>query len=640
MRGAKMGNKSIGLCLSGGGHRASIFTLGALLYLVDADRHRDVKAISSVSGGSLTSGFFAAQTESIQSMDREAFDRCAARWAGQIAGNPSWWITALATHVVLFVLWAVLTCMTWGWLPPLSDVTGNPRWWESQLGYLLAVCVWAGLVAHRPGGTFWGWWGTWLYVGIFLPAAFLAVFVWWAPLPWLSRIAIAVVAAGVIGLRPYIADYAFRATVFGNKQLKFIQATPHHVFCATEIQEGRHVFFGRNFIHSYTAGLGQSADLRLSTAVQASANFPVAFPYRIFRISKYRFKLRTGPLSLIAKPMTSLALSDGGVQDNMGITWFVDNAERIASLKQRFSWDSSRPPKSDCDRIEDQLVAMDDRSDLLIVVNSSFPPPWTALIGWVQRIPLIGEIVALLSVQRVMYNHRGREQSRQLHRSFFDRSRSGALVSIEHSSQLFFNFFLLSDQSYMVDPLLREIGLSDIPHSLVQQYRQRAQAVQNRRTYGPDHQAKLAKAVARSHELLNRLEQLSIKKAQAIPRSAEEEGLGDEIAKCKAELAENSLSNEKAAADQRIRDENTRANEGTLVSLEVPTTLRPLGISATSALLRHGYLNCMNICHLLHEGFPLFDDAPSPEEMQKLALGSTRDRYPDSFALSAPFGSD
>jgi hypothetical protein len=59
--GVMMSGKTIGLCLSGGGHRASVFSLGALLYLVDANRHYDIKAISSVSGGSLTSGFLAAQ---------------------------------------------------------------------------------------------------------------------------------------------------------------------------------------------------------------------------------------------------------------------------------------------------------------------------------------------------------------------------------------------------------------------------------------------------------------------------------------------------------------------------------------------------------------------------------------------------
>ena len=47
----------IGVALSGGGHRAALFGLGALLYIVDAGKHREVVTISSVSGGSLTNAF-------------------------------------------------------------------------------------------------------------------------------------------------------------------------------------------------------------------------------------------------------------------------------------------------------------------------------------------------------------------------------------------------------------------------------------------------------------------------------------------------------------------------------------------------------------------------------------------------------
>jgi hypothetical protein len=36
-----------------GGHRATIWGLGVLLYLVDAGKHREVEVLSSVSGGSI-----------------------------------------------------------------------------------------------------------------------------------------------------------------------------------------------------------------------------------------------------------------------------------------------------------------------------------------------------------------------------------------------------------------------------------------------------------------------------------------------------------------------------------------------------------------------------------------------------------
>ena len=46
----------IAVALSGGGHRA-LFSLGALVYLVDAGKSREVTSVSSVSGGSLIDRF-------------------------------------------------------------------------------------------------------------------------------------------------------------------------------------------------------------------------------------------------------------------------------------------------------------------------------------------------------------------------------------------------------------------------------------------------------------------------------------------------------------------------------------------------------------------------------------------------------
>src|SRR5829696_7148427 len=43
----------IAVALSGGGHRACVFALGALLYLAEAGMGRQVTSIASVSGGSL-----------------------------------------------------------------------------------------------------------------------------------------------------------------------------------------------------------------------------------------------------------------------------------------------------------------------------------------------------------------------------------------------------------------------------------------------------------------------------------------------------------------------------------------------------------------------------------------------------------
>ncbi|NTW35692.1 MAG: patatin-like phospholipase family protein, partial [Syntrophobacteraceae bacterium] len=44
------------LCLSGGGYRAMLFHVGAIWRLYEANLLKDVRRISSVSGGSITAG--------------------------------------------------------------------------------------------------------------------------------------------------------------------------------------------------------------------------------------------------------------------------------------------------------------------------------------------------------------------------------------------------------------------------------------------------------------------------------------------------------------------------------------------------------------------------------------------------------
>src|ERR1700750_829426 len=53
----------VGVALSGGGHRASGWAAGLLLYLADAGRNGDIGVIASVSGGSITNGVVAQQMD-------------------------------------------------------------------------------------------------------------------------------------------------------------------------------------------------------------------------------------------------------------------------------------------------------------------------------------------------------------------------------------------------------------------------------------------------------------------------------------------------------------------------------------------------------------------------------------------------
>src|SRR5687768_7625600 len=78
---------SLAVSLSGGGHRATLFTLGALMYLVDAKANANVSSIASVSGGSLTNGFVGQTLNFRQAESAEFRDRVAAPLATQIANK-------------------------------------------------------------------------------------------------------------------------------------------------------------------------------------------------------------------------------------------------------------------------------------------------------------------------------------------------------------------------------------------------------------------------------------------------------------------------------------------------------------------------------------------------------------------------
>ena len=61
--------KSIGLCLSGGGFRASLYHLGVLRYLAETGQLGNVGAISSVSGGSIIAAYLALRWDVLREHD-------------------------------------------------------------------------------------------------------------------------------------------------------------------------------------------------------------------------------------------------------------------------------------------------------------------------------------------------------------------------------------------------------------------------------------------------------------------------------------------------------------------------------------------------------------------------------------------
>jgi predicted acylesterase/phospholipase RssA len=310
---------SIAVAISGGGHRAALFGLGALMYLVDAEQNRSVTSVSSVSGGSLTNAVV-AQRSDYRTVDAATFEG--------------------------------------------------------------AVRPFAQRLAQR--GTVLSWWGTWLYLGGCVAGFAASVAIWWGPWWWgwrLTGFLIAFLAwSELLRQRGRVCGRAFAETVFQTEGeralLAGIQRSIDHVFCATDLHAGEHVYFSGSFVCAYEFGWGVPGDLPLDAAVQASAALPGAFPVRWLPTARHGFKAGRHQAA-------RMALTDGGVYDNMADQW----PQEVAKRKDRWSG------------LADDLKEPTE----LIVVNASAPLAWGTIgrFGW----PIAGDLLALLRCKDVLYDN-------------------------------------------------------------------------------------------------------------------------------------------------------------------------------------------------------------------------------------------
>jgi hypothetical protein len=257
------------VALSGGGHRAALFGLGVLLYLVDAERNRSVTSIASVSGGSLTNGYV-AQSVDYATVSTEDFWETAGRLARTITKRGTLWATPL----------------TWAYL-----------------------------------------------VLLIVSAACVVVGVWFLPidLPWRVALFFAglVLVAWIASFRGWVCARAFASTLFSSGGRRTPLAAVHtavdHVFCAADLHWGEHVYLSGRFVCAYRYGFGKPGALSLADAVHASAAYPGGFPARWFRTKPHDFAL---PGDERASRVTALALVDGGAYDNMADEWALQVRER------------------------------------------------------------------------------------------------------------------------------------------------------------------------------------------------------------------------------------------------------------------------------------------------------------------------
>jgi len=257
----------LAVCMSGGGHRATLFGLGALTYLVDAGANAKVTSIASVSGGSLTNGFV-GQTLDFRTADAAAFRQQAAGPLGSQLAKSGTLFAPLLTKIyltLLFVGAAVVVAALF--------VTPGPS-------FVRVLAFLVGLLA-------WGW---------------------------------------LVGQRGLVCARAFETTLFSPGG----RATPlsavkrsglDHVICSTEMRAAEQVYFAGDFIYSYWLGHGVPANLGLARAVQASACFPGGFPPTRLATKQHNFAGVPTQPDGPPEPPAQMVMVDGGVYDNMGDQW-------------------------------------------------------------------------------------------------------------------------------------------------------------------------------------------------------------------------------------------------------------------------------------------------------------------------------
>jgi hypothetical protein len=216
-------NGELAIALSGGGLRATYFGLGALLYLVDAGLNRRVRAISSVSGGSILSGFVASRCD-FREVGAEGFDA--------VAGD-------LLRRTV-------------------------------RRGLLHSSIVWAYIGLMALAGV--------VLIGLSLFDFPLAV-------PWWTLVAGWFCWAAVLLLRGVVLTFQFGRILFNGEGSAATSAdvtsSVEHIFCATDLPTASPLYFSTwsgGYVYSPVYGTAKGAGFGLNVIVRSSAAFPGGIP--------------------------------------------------------------------------------------------------------------------------------------------------------------------------------------------------------------------------------------------------------------------------------------------------------------------------------------------------------------------------
>ncbi|MFN8167516.1 MAG: patatin-like phospholipase family protein [Candidatus Nanopelagicales bacterium] len=270
----------VGVALSGGGHRATLWSFGALLAMVDAGTAPRIDTITSVSGGSFAHGVV-AQDVDLASATHDDAERAFSPMVRMIAHDGLFlWGPATRTYAVLdFTLMGV-----------------------GAVGVLVGL---AGLLWSHAATA-------WVAVTL-VAAALLAAGLWWAE------------------QRGRAVDRALGRLFFSRSgrrtRLAELDTSVDHVFCATELQSGEFFYLRPSGLVSWAFGTAPAGTMELATVVQVSACVPGGFPPHELDPRALGFT-RPWPAPRVPPSPSRAVLVDGGVYDNMAEEWFARRRDR------------------------------------------------------------------------------------------------------------------------------------------------------------------------------------------------------------------------------------------------------------------------------------------------------------------------
>lgn len=342
----------VSVALSGGGHRAAAWGLGALYGLLkmrDAEAAQpdgvpiEVTAVASVSGGSLTNGVVATELHArgvgLDDVSLDDFRALTAALITTMATDgliPAKGRTGRYVAAIVIALAAAVAALVAVTVAIFTAARGTP-------GFVVLLPLWLGvgaLLGLMVAVMFRKWW----LVVVVLFVATAGALTWGflgdthGDAAWIAVVALAVGVVGftvlfvtIFSRRGRVLERALDRYHFGGAHLAEVHSpSTRHVFCATELQSGHQCFLSPEIVTEWNAGEGTAGRIKLSTAVRASAALPLGFPPVDLELGDLGVQLARPwrPGGEPPVPVPRLVLADGGVYDNMGDEWEYGYPER------------------------------------------------------------------------------------------------------------------------------------------------------------------------------------------------------------------------------------------------------------------------------------------------------------------------